>query len=193
MIFPDVMIDIETMAPEPCTTAAIISIGAVAFDAARRIDAADLFKANILFTDPDLQRFTFDGGTVQWWMGQSAEAKQALVEPAPIKLRRALHDFSEWLIPRLQFGEGSTRRIWGVAGFDQVNVKNAFRVMNMPLPWLRGDEMCYRTMRRLFDPDRLLVKRDESGQHDALADAVAQARHLQGLGLIWPPLKLVQP
>lgn len=167
-----VMLDLETMGTRP--DAAIIAIGAVAFDlnglGAEFYTAVDLNSA--------MQRGgTVDADTIAWWMRQSDEARQVFQEAnKPISV--ALDDFARWM---LEVAGGSQEQreeleVWGNgADFDNVILASAYRSQNRPQPWGRFKNRCYRTATKLL-PSKPMAR--TSFKHNALADAKYQASNM---------------
>lgn len=159
----DVMVDLETLGNG--STAAIISIGAVAFDAeSGKIESE--FYVNV---DPQScvdAGLKMDVSTVMWWMKQSDEARSAFnVKGESIEV--ALNMFKEWY--------PQSAALWGNgATFDNVILDNAFKAAGMNRPWHFTKDRCYRTLKNLR-PD---IKQDKVGvAHNALDDAKFQALH----------------
>jgi len=157
-----VMLDLETMGTGP--TAAIASIGAVAFDLDngltrqfyRRVDLQSCVTAGL----------TMDASTVLWWMRQGDAARSELQLEA-VDLMPALGEFREWFPVRAKlWGNGAT--------FDNVIMRSAYTAMDMTAPWEYWDDRCLRTLRDLR-PDIPRPKPELA--HHALSDAVAQAEH----------------
>ena len=69
--------------------------------------------------------------------------------------------------------------VWGNgATFDNVILSNAYKAAGMEQPWKFWDDRCYRTVKGLL-PD---IKIERLGtHHNAVYDAMSQARHLQFL------------
>jgi hypothetical protein len=163
-----VMIDLETMGTGP--DAAIVAIGAVAFDPATERITATHYQL------VDLQSAVDLGGqmtcsSVLWWLQQSDAARAELARPGE-PLRMALQCLGEWL--RRATVEGV--QVWGNGcDFDNVILASAYRRAGMPLPWRWSRNRCYRTVRALH-PDVLLAR--GGVHHNALDDAAHQAQHL---------------
>jgi hypothetical protein len=166
MKFDNVMIDLETMGTND--NAAIIAIGAVAFD----------FEGNIgpeFYELVDLNSSVSKGGvmdasTVLWWMKQSDEARKEFEKVADLE-PYVLEGFENFIE---QFDDV---KVWGNgASFDNVILANAYRRNDIPTPWKYYNDRCYRTMKNLHGD----IKMEREGvHHNALADAISQAKHLQ--------------
>lgn len=162
----NVMVDLETMGTRPGSV--IVSIGAIEFDpnSARLgrtfYQTCSLKSAvlNGLFMDPD---------TVQWWLQQSDEARKEMFE-AKGDLKGTLVAFKHWL------GHGEVR-MWGCGSdFDNTLLAEAYHRVGESVPWKFWNNRCYRTMKSLFPNVRL---EREGTHHNALDDAIHQAKHLQ--------------
>ena len=158
----NVMLDLETM--DNTSDSAIVSIGACVFSSANGITS----KFGV---DVDLQSAidyggTVGGSTVLWWLGQKWEARKKLTQAKALSLPDALTEFSNW-IPKgaIVWGNGSD--------FDNVILKNAYRLVDMPVPWPKFNDRCFRTMKAIFK-DVEKPKR-EGIAHSALDDAIFQA------------------
>lgn len=153
-----VMLDIETMGNGP--QSAILSIGAADFDSDRT------FLVNV-----DLQScldagLKVDGSTIMWWLGQSAEAREALGKRA-LPLRDALQQFREWLCsaPVAWVGE-----LWAYpASFDLVIIENACRAVGVSVPWHYRAPRCLRTLAAVAG-----VPKPSETPHEACKDAQMQ-------------------
>lgn len=171
------MIDLETFATG--TGAAIVSIGAVAFDpwkpwpADGGPDPLDTFHCGIEVDAQVQAGAVIDGSTVLWWMEQSEEARLALTELPKKHPRSALTLFSEWWAyagATYPWGNGST--------FDLRILREAYERHDLPCPWKFYDERDLRTLKHLHEEWTtfpLKIKR-KGTHHDALADAIHQAR-----------------
>lgn len=90
-----IMIDLETMDNRP--TAAIVAIGAVAFDPATgEVDTDCAFYINIDLQSSLDAGLTVSGSTVNWWLQQSEAAREEITAPGE-RLEMALFEFSQWL------------------------------------------------------------------------------------------------
>ncbi|WP_028318356.1 3'-5' exonuclease [Desulfobulbus elongatus] len=167
----DVMIDLETMGTGP--NAAIVAIGAIEFDAAADSLGRAFYRAVDLATAV-ADGGEIDAGTVMWWLRQSAAARMD-ISGGGRPLRQVLSEFSAWLGD----GLGEDRRVWGNgAGFDNVILAQAYRRAGFPVPWLPWNDRCYRTVKAMR-PDVLMER--VGTHHNALADAISQARHLMAV------------
>ena len=92
--------------------------------------------------------------------------EKKLTQAKALSLPDALTEFSNW-IPKgaIVWGNGSD--------FDNVILKNAYRLVDMPVPWPKFNDRCFRTMKAIFK-DVQRPKR-EGIAHSALDDAIFQA------------------
>lgn len=170
-----VMVDLETLGTEPF--APILSIGACRFN---------MDSEMLPFSDPEndlfYQAVTLESclevglkpsaSTTLWWMGQSKEAQQVFADPQAVALPVALDAFTDWLNSRPD-------EIWGnSARFDLGLLSAAYRACGKVVPWNHWLERCYRTLKSLPQVAGIKIYR-EGTYHNALDDAVSQARHLR--------------
>lgn len=161
-----VMVDLETLGTVPGSI--ILSIGAVGFGPKK--EHGSTFYEKISIESCQKHGLTFDADTLVWWMQQRIEAKAEAFSgalPLPVVLR----DFSEFL-----GSDAKDVEIWGNgASFDIALLAAAYRAAEIPVPWKFWNERCYRTMKSLY-PE---VPCERTGtHHNALDDAMTQARHL---------------
>ena len=168
----DVMLDLETMGTSP--RAAIIAIGAVAFDLETG-ELGDTFYSVVDLNSSIEAGGIVDASTILWWMGQSEAARLAILNPdspGGWLLRNALGRFNVWMG---QF-EYKSVKLWGNgAGFDNVILRSAYEMTKTHVPWMHYNDRCYRTAKALLPTVR--VER-EGVHHNALDDAVYQAKVL---------------
>lgn len=165
----DVMIDVETLDTRP--SAVLLSIAAVRFDIANpRAFDSNTFHVHIDIDSCFELGRTMSGSTFLWWLDQDYDARQRMTQAERIPLRTALQELSAFI--------NEKDRVWGNgAGFDNVILADAYRSVNMEVPWRFWGDMCYRTVKNLY---RDVPKpKFENVRHDALADALHQAVHLQ--------------
>jgi exodeoxyribonuclease VIII len=169
------MVDLETLGKN--SYASILSIGAVKFDpflTPSIIPEDDPpYETFHVYVDPAscaMHGLSMDTSTVMWWLAQSKESQQYQVEAKRMSLPEALEEFAKW------FGKDSMPTWGNGATFDNVILSNAYTACGMERPWAYFDDRCYRTMKS-FAPD---IKIERLGtHHNALHDAMSQARHLQ--------------
>lgn len=166
----DVMIDIETLSTQ--NNAAIIAIGAVAFDR-RSGELGPELSISVDLKSCQAAGLHIDAGTVMWWMQQSEQARRKLFSEPRETLTGALLHLDNWLRKFME----KDYRVWGNGTtFDNVLLHSAYRAVGQRAPWSYKQDACYRTMKNLL-PQVDLPPQDGVA-HDAVSDARNQARHL---------------
>jgi exodeoxyribonuclease VIII len=166
-----VMLDLETMGTGP--RAAIVAIGAVAFD----LETCEM-NVHIFYTVVKLESsmqcgLEVDASTILWWMQQSVQARAAIYASERISLPLALEEFSRWLLAVA----GKDAKVWGNgATFDNVVITSAYKAFGLIRPWGFRNDRCYRTIRALHPevPETNVF----GTKHNALDDARYQAMQL---------------
>lgn len=169
--------DLETLGNT--TTAPIIQIGAVAFS-----EDVDIilhkFYANIKWESLEKYGFNVDYSNIKWWMQQSEDARNSIVQDQTHSIDKALNEFTQWLE---EIGGANNFYYWTHATFDPPILVNAYRqckkTCTIPfrlhrdirtLNWIVGD-----------------VEVENKGiSHNALDDAIYQSRYIKEM------LKLVK-
>lgn len=173
-----IMCDLETLGTKQ--NSAFISIGACQFDPETG-KLGETFYANVDWDDA-LKTRGVTGSTIRWWLRQSKEAQDrvcALGKP----LKEVLAAFGRWLRK-----DGVERCIWGNgACFDVSMLENAYEQTFGVVPW---NHWAVRDVRTIVDLAAGIVSRDsvpfEGTQHDALADAVHQAKYVS---VMWAKMR----
>lgn len=168
----DIMLDLETMGNG--SRAAIIAIGAVAFD---HTGVKDSFYAQVNLESSMRVGMECDASTVMWWMQQSEQAREAFKDnDKAVALCQALVAFSEFC------QRNNVTGMWGNgAAFDNAILSSAYRLCRMPQPWKFWNDKCYRTIKSFYPGVQLVRK---GTHHNALDDARSQAEHL--VSMLWP-------
>lgn len=179
------MIDLETLGTSP--GAPVLSIGACYFDPATG-DIGDKFHERIDAEDA-LRYARMSGGTFKWWLKQSDDARRRITQDAGIAAE-VFDNFDRFC--RLH----GTRNLrpWGNgASFDITILDVSFpRILNREAPWAFWNVRDCRTIKELGEAaGHRWTEKLEGTAHDALDDAVFQARYVsfywQGLlGLTRP-------
>lgn len=157
------MVDLETMGNGP--NAAIIAIGAVAFDSEKGVHDGKFYRI------VDLASAVQNGGeitpsTVLWWMGQSEAARNEFKRKGET-IKSALLDFSAWC------SNNSIEEVWGNgATFDNVILRSAYDRAGIAAPWKYNKDRCYRTVKALY-PEVSIP--NVGVAHNAVNDAEYQA------------------
>lgn len=164
-----VMVDIETLGKG--STAAILSIGMVKFNPFNDV----IYDSFYVPVDPESSQalgLTIDASTVMWWLDPLRDAaRQAMLAESRVDLPSALYGLVDW------FGED--KPVWGNGStFDNVILANAFRACQIDLPWQFWNDKCYRTLKG--QAKSIKLKR-RGTYHNALDDAISQAKHMQAI------------
>lgn len=174
MKFKHLMVDLETMSNKG--NAAIVSIGAVAFEPSRG-EIGPTFYSVVDLTSCERAGLHIDADTVRWWMKQSAEARSAIIAEGS-DLSLALSNLGAFSRENLT----DNVRVWGNGvDFDNVILRNAYNAVGLDPFWKFYNNCDVRTIVELgrsagIDPKRTLEFEGE--QHNALADAIHQAKYV---------------
>lgn len=164
----NVMVDLETL--DTAATAAIVSIGAVFFDP-KTGDMGDTFYRAIDVSSVLGHGFSVSGDTLKWWLQQSDEARQVFASGNEIGT--VLDEFAGFLESQ---GKTDDVKVWGNgAAFDNTILANAYSATKRATPWRFWNDRCYRTVKAL---NSAVPFTREGTHHNALDDAISQARHL---------------
>lgn len=195
--YTDIMLDIETLGTG--TNAAIVQIGAVAFDAdvdhredsSLRVNSPDVllelgqgFRMNVCLADSK-HPGDIDPATVEWWLQQSDEARASITnKDNRLGLALVLGMFTEW-VRDIGGGNPYAVRLWSNGPtFDETIIRSAFTRYGRQFPISFRQSRCCRTMYDLamgmgWDRDRAAAAApDDIVKHDGLGDSVFQARSL---------------
>jgi hypothetical protein len=173
----NVMLDLETM--DTAATAAITAIGAVKFDLVTG-EIGETFYRKISLQSSIDRGLTVSGSTIQWWLKQNEQARLEMAEEG-ISLPDALWEFALYIGAERSLEDDhdwvkSTAKIWGNgAAFDNAILAYAYSKVKLDLPWNFWNDRCYRTLKEVR-PEVELVR--EGTHHNALDDAISQAKHL---------------
>lgn len=163
----NVMLDLETFSTHP--DAAIVSVGAVAFT---KTEITGTFHQHVEFAT--LGDYHVSPSTVGWWLSQSNDAIHNLINAPKVPIKDVLVNFSNWIAlevpPRFD--------VWACSpSFDCVILRSAYLREGVREPWQYSQERCFRTLRDLAE----IRYKPPAVAHDALADAIAQTKHLQSV------------
>lgn len=174
-----VMIDTETLGVS--SRSAILQLSAVPFSLEAPTYA---LEENLVFdrhVKLDGQHRLIDGGTIMWWLQQSDEARQRIVSGQ--KIARELHDVLQDLCYWFRYCvcQQGNRELTGVwahgATFDIALLHDAFEHCGLTPPWgyrlPRDTRSVFALVGGAPDVPRVGVL------HDAVSDAVTQARQVQ--------------
>lgn len=139
----NITFDLETCAL--CPTAAVMSIGAVAWNA----DAEDnpftegfhgeyCFYRHVDLRSSFVDGFTFDGKTSEWWATQNEEAKKALLEYDEVPLRpvdSVIEDFFSFIQYVQEETSAKNVKLWSQGtDFDIAILRNICRKYDIEVP-----------------------------------------------------------
>lgn len=176
-----VMVDLETMGKK--NNAPIVAIGAVVFDPATGSIGESFYKVVCLESSVNWGA-VIDPSTVIWWLKQSSEARSAIVNDDAIPLQVALLQFREFVSDNVA-GGSKKAQVWGNgASFDNSILRSAYDCIAEDYPWEYWNDRDVRTMVELgqaisFDPKTTIPF--EGSRHNALADAIHQARYVSAI------------
>ena len=176
-----VMVDLETMGKKH--NAPIVAIGAVVFDPATGSIGESFYKVVCLESSVNWGA-VIDPSTVIWWLKQSSEARSAIVNDDAIPLQDALLQFREFVSDNVA-GGSKKAQVWGNgASFDNSILRSSYERIAEDYPWEYWNDRDVRTMVELgqaisFDPKTTIPF--EGSRHNALADAIHQARYVSAI------------
>jgi inhibitor of KinA sporulation pathway (predicted exonuclease) len=157
-----VMLDIETLGLEP--GASILSIGAVKFDTD---GLGERIHRSVGLRSCEAAGLTIDAETLQWWLDQDdADSPLTDLLTQGMPLEGALEQLARFCY--------DADEVWAKAPkFDCTHLEHAADAVGVELPWEFYELRDVRTIAALpIAPER----EQEGTEHDALDDAVYQAR-----------------
>ena len=165
-----IMVDLETLSTR--YNARILAIGAVKFDADRKV--YDKFYQAVKTPRAQDDGFHVSSDTLNWWNRQDEEARKVFTDPNAVEMVSALKAFGNWVLATDE--DVKNIRMWGNgASFDNVILSTAYEICALPKPWMFWNDRCYRTMKSL---NRTVGITRMGTYHNALDDAESQAIHL---------------
>ncbi|HBW1982413.1 TPA: 3'-5' exoribonuclease [Klebsiella quasipneumoniae] len=176
-----VMVDLETMGKKH--NAPIVAIGAVVFDPATGSIGESFYKVVCLESSVNWGA-VIDPSTVIWWLKQSSVARSEIVNDDAIPLLDALLQFREFVSDNVA-GGSKKAQVWGNgASFDNSILRSSYDCIAEDYPWEYWNDRDVRTMVELgqaisFDPKTAIPF--EGSRHNALADAIHQARYVSAI------------
>nr|HCI8829167.1 3'-5' exoribonuclease [Klebsiella quasipneumoniae] len=176
-----VMVDLETMGKKH--NAPIVAIGAVVFDPATGSIGENFYKVVCLESSVNWGA-VIDPSTVIWWLKQSSEARSAIVNDDAIPLLDALLQFREFVSDNVA-GGSKKAQVWGNgASFDNSILRSSYDCIAEDYPWEYWNDRDVRTMVELghainYEPQKAIPFEGE--RHNALADAIHQARYVSAI------------
>lgn len=177
----NIVLDLETMGKG--SNAAIVSIGAVFFNPLTGELGERFYKR--IWLDSAVKYGELDASTVVWWLDQSDAARAEIDHEDSDSLPHALTDFRHFVRDERKCAFGEIR-VWGNGcTFDNVIIANAFKKVDVSKPWSYAGDMDVRTIVELgrkllnFDPKKDMPFEGE--KHNALADAIHQAKYVSAI------------
>lgn len=166
-----VMVDIETMSTK--TNAAIVSIGACAFDIDNQNEEITRkFEVQVSLQSNQNEGRDISASTVEWWLRQSPEAQAALFKDPVVNLRQGITMFRMWV----QNLRPKAVRVWAKdPDFDTVILKTAFDQFREIWPFEYWASRSVRTITELAYPNGDEPNTRVGVHHSAADDAVTQA------------------
>lgn len=160
----DVMLDLETVGIHP--GCAILSIGACT------LDQEHVFYQTVSLRSGLDRGLKQEHDTMSWWDRQSPEARLEAFS-GTTSVMNACGEFYDWF-RRLP---AKKKFIWSNGSdFDIPILAEVYAACDMYKPWDPFNGRCYRTIKKLY---KQVVMPETGGvKHNALDDAVNQARHL---------------
>lgn len=167
-----VMIDLETLGRR--AGCAILSIGAVAFDAKAKELGPELYTV-VRLDSCEKVGLHIDPDTIAWWEKQSPEAQKVLKQARATRGNKMLSKALEELNKYLSQFDLKKVKVWGNGSdFDNAILINCFAAANLAAGWEFWNNRCYRTLKGLAPS----IKVERVGTyHNALDDAKTQALH----------------
>ncbi|ECD3769588.1 exonuclease, partial [Salmonella enterica subsp. enterica serovar Onderstepoort] len=177
------MVDLETMGTNP--DAPIVAIAAILFDPQTGEIGGAIFYVVISLVNAMESGAVPDGGTIEWWLQQSGEARSALLVDqrslvdALLQLREFINEHSDEKLIQV-WGNGAT--------FDNVILRRSYERLGIPCPWRYCNDRDIRTIVELGKAIGYDARNDiafEGERHNALDDARHQAKYVSA---IWQKL-----
>lgn len=166
--YNNIMIDLETLGLT--ADSVILSIGAVKFNPTGAI----CDEAFYTVVDIDDQRDRhINGSTLAWWVKQGESAQKVFDAPKKSSLDAALEDLQA-------FVDHAEYSVWSNgADFDIPMINHALRTRGYGPLFKHWNHKCFRTLKGLYP--NVPKPPFEGTQHNALMDAIHQAKWAQAL------------
>lgn len=174
------MIDLETMGTNP--NSAIVSYGAAEFDYRTGEIGHTIYRVIDLKSTLEYPEFNIEAGTLYWWLEQSEQARQALVQDHNREtIQQAMLSLSTFLS---EVDNPQRIRLWGNGPtFDNAMIRYTHKVVtgrDLPVPF--WNDRCVRTI-KAFYPFNMFkewqIDNTRKGTyHNALDDAKYQVKYL---------------
>lgn len=158
------MLDLETLGLKPGYI--ILQIGACTFD------CKHTFKTGISVNSSMYHGFKKNLDTEEFWLRQDKELYKE-VTSSDVVVTEALDNFEAWFN---SLGQKEHLNVWSKGGdFDIPILEEYYNKLERNAPWFYRNKNCFRTLFNLF-PNVPAVT-ENTKKHDALADAIYQAKH----------------
>lgn len=169
------MLDIETLGTSP-ESAALLSVGAVRFDLASGEISEDSTFYRVIDLRESLKYGRVDASTLKWWLLSANRDTflNLIYDKSALPLATVLNEFSEWV----KLYKNTTPWSKGI-DFDFGILERLYRDVGIPTPFQKFSKK--RDLRTLVDiaqasgVPKISIPRSD-GQHNALEDAIHQAR-----------------
>ena len=159
MSFPEIMIDIETLANTP--RSAIVTIGACAFNPDTDKISEDTLYLCINPTSAQKHGGELMASTVLWWIGQPKAAQTALTSENALPLPTAMQRLTDWVVGHRENAPGGDLNIWANdPNFDCTILEYAYKVCNKTVPWAFWEHKSCRTIAYIGKRLGYDIKRD---------------------------------
>jgi hypothetical protein len=166
-----VMLDLETLDTVP--GGVILSIGACVFDE-YGVNENDTFYSVVSQRSCNEVGLSVNQSTLEWWTNQTETARKVLHESVgehAVPLAYALGHLNGWL------EKHDFPPVWtNGPGFDEAFLAVAARRVGVPPPITFRKSRCFRTIKALHGDDVVAPMNVEGVAHNALDDAIWQAR-----------------
>lgn len=167
----NVMIDLETLGLKPGSV--VLSLGAVEFNPHGDTLGRQV-EYHISLADSLSCGFTVDPGTLLWWLAQSEAARRSVIDGQGLscQVQFALGQFSSWL--------GNDAIVWAWGDMDTAALNALYDKTGTKRPWNYRNVRDARTL-VLSLVEEQTVRVSPTIEHNALSDAIAQAKTIQKL------------
>ncbi|WP_048794726.1 MULTISPECIES: 3'-5' exonuclease [Serratia] len=169
-----IMLDLETMDNRP--SAAIVAIGAVAFDLASGT-LGKRFYQRVDLENSQKHGGTIGADTVKWWLRQSAEARSEIATDDAVTLGCALGELQCFI---MRNGAIEDVRIWAKGtDFDLPIINTALASVGLTPVWRFWNARDVRTIEEAAKDagmDLHTAVPFDGAKHNALDDAIHQAK-----------------
>ncbi len=166
------MVDIETLGTKP--NSVVLTVGGCKFDPFSLADPYDYFIMRLDVDEQTAQGRFVDDRTLAWWGRQAPEIQEeAFSLENRIDIKTFCTTFNKWLVGvDIKWAQGPR--------FDYGILESLFDDFDHHINWAYWQEADSRTIFNLMPGDpRKDAQGNQTGHHDALADAIVQAIAVQ--------------